>query len=102
MSNGLKIIITSDGSHSLINVELNETYHSIHGAIQESAYVFIKNGLEYFIELHKPQQISILEIGFGTIRNKNSSLLHSLFYLLQHIHLPHIRLFGGSECIKIN
>ncbi len=78
MSNGLKIIITSDGSHSLINVELNETYHSIHGAIQESAYVFIKNGLEYFIELHKPQQISILEIGFGTGLNALMTLQTSL------------------------
>ncbi len=62
----LKIITTSDGSHSLFNEELNETYHSVHGAIQESNHVFIQSGLHYFIEEFKPKNISILEIGFGT------------------------------------
>ncbi len=62
----IKIITTSDGSHSLFNEELNETYHSIHGAIQESLHVFIKSGLTYFIERFSPKNISILEIGFGT------------------------------------
>ena len=62
----MKIITTSDGSHSLLNEELNETYHSVHGAIQESAHVFIKNGLDYYIQKVKPQSISILEVGFGT------------------------------------
>ncbi len=62
----VKIITTSDGSHSLFNEELNETYHSVHGAIQESLHVFIKSGLTYFIEKFNPKSISILEIGFGT------------------------------------
>src|SRR4029078_7629691 len=64
--NGLDIITTSDGSHSLINTELNETYHSTHGAIQESIHVFIKNGLEYFDQLNHPSGLKILEVGFGT------------------------------------
>jgi tRNA U34 5-methylaminomethyl-2-thiouridine-forming methyltransferase MnmC len=62
----IKIITTSDGSHSLFNEELNETYHSVHGAIQESLHVFIQSGLTYFIEKFRPKNISILEIGFGT------------------------------------
>lgn len=62
----VKIITTSDGSHSLFNEELNETYHSIHGAIQESVHVFIQSGLTYFIEKFNPKNVSILEIGFGT------------------------------------
>lgn len=62
----LKIITTSDGSHSLLNEELNETYHSVHGAVQESLHVFIQNGLHYFREKFMPKNISILEIGFGT------------------------------------
>lgn len=62
----LKIITTSDGSHSLFNEELNETYHSVHGAIQESLHVFIQSGLIYFLEKFNPSNISILEIGFGT------------------------------------
>lgn len=62
----VKIITTADGSHSLFNEELNETYHSVHGAIQESLHVFIKSGLTYFIEKFNPASISILEVGFGT------------------------------------
>lgn len=62
----LEIIVTSDGSHTLRNKELRETYHSVHGAVQESMHVFIKNGLEYFFRDRKPKKVSILEIGFGT------------------------------------
>ena len=62
----LKIITTSDGSHSLLNEELNETYHSIHGAIQESKHVFIEHGLCYYLQNKSPEKLSILEIGFGT------------------------------------
>ena len=62
----LEIITTSDGSHTLRNTELNETYHSRHGAVQESVHVFLKNGLEYFCHTRKTESISILEVGFGT------------------------------------
>ena len=57
-----QIIITSDGSHTIYVPELDEHYHSIHGAVQESEYIFLKNGFEYC----KADPISILEIGFGT------------------------------------
>ena len=62
----IKIIVTSDGSHSLLNEALNETYHSVHGAIQESEHVFINNGLRYLLEKHNPSMVSIFEVGFGT------------------------------------
>lgn len=65
-SRELKIIKTEDGSHSLYVPELKETYHSFHGAVQESRHVFIEAGLAYFSELKTPQEISLLEIGFGT------------------------------------
>lgn len=58
-----EIFITSDGSSSIFLPELDETYHSRHGAIQEAYHVFIKNGLDLFDSRSK---ISILEIGFGT------------------------------------
>ncbi|MEI9918861.1 MAG: tRNA (5-methylaminomethyl-2-thiouridine)(34)-methyltransferase MnmD [Bacteroidota bacterium] len=58
----IKIITTSDGSHSLLNEELDETYHSKHGAVQESMHVFIKNGLEYYPK----DDVNIFEVGFGT------------------------------------
>ena len=57
-----KIVITNDGSHSIYNPEVNETYHSKHGAIVEAEYVFIKNGLL----AENKKQFSILEVGFGT------------------------------------
>lgn len=60
----LEIITTADGSNSLRNTTLDETYHSVYGAIQESVHVFIENGLMSFIG--KPKEISILEVGFGT------------------------------------
>jgi tRNA U34 5-methylaminomethyl-2-thiouridine-forming methyltransferase MnmC len=57
-----ELIITSDGSHSIYIPELDEHYHSIHGAVQESTFIFIKNGLEYCMA----DPISVLEVGFGT------------------------------------
>jgi tRNA U34 5-methylaminomethyl-2-thiouridine-forming methyltransferase MnmC len=66
MSDHLKIITTSDGSHSLLNTALNETYHSHHGAIQESLHVFIKHGLAYHVEQFQSSTVRIFEVGFGT------------------------------------
>ena len=57
-----KIVITNDGSHSIFNPEVNETYHSRHGAIVEAEYVFIKNGLL----AENKKEFNILEVGFGT------------------------------------
>lgn len=62
----LEIITTADGSPSLLNTELQETYHSIHGALQESIHVFIQHGLQFFIEQHPSPAVRIFEVGFGT------------------------------------
>lgn len=56
--------ITGDGSPTLYRSDLNEPYHSVHGAVQESMHVFIKMGLEPRME--KLDSIRILELGFGT------------------------------------
>jgi len=64
-----KIITTSDGSTTIYLPEINEQYHSIHGAVQEALHVFINDGLHYFnneLNTKKNTKISILEIGFGT------------------------------------
>lgn len=58
------IITTEDGSHSLESTKFGVTYHSIHGAIQESQVVFIDAALNY--QMDKKDALSILEIGFGT------------------------------------
>ena len=60
--NKKQLITTSDGSHSLYVADLDETYHSRHGAIQEAFHVFIKSGLDQL----KIKSINILEIGLGT------------------------------------
>ncbi|MFY8037223.1 MAG: tRNA (5-methylaminomethyl-2-thiouridine)(34)-methyltransferase MnmD [Cyclobacteriaceae bacterium] len=67
---------TKDGSSSLLNTELNETYHSTHGALQESIYVFIERGFAEAIHSGK-KEISILEIGFGTGLNALLTLLEA-------------------------
>ncbi|HNT49695.1 MAG TPA: tRNA (5-methylaminomethyl-2-thiouridine)(34)-methyltransferase MnmD [Cyclobacteriaceae bacterium] len=65
----IKLITTNDGSHSLLNTELDETYHSRHGARQESEYVFIEHGLNYWINCNQQNHIRILEVGLGTALN---------------------------------
>jgi tRNA U34 5-methylaminomethyl-2-thiouridine-forming methyltransferase MnmC len=57
-----EIVITNDGSHTVYVNELDEHYHSVHGAITESQHVFIEAGLKQIKDNH----IRILEMGFGT------------------------------------
>ncbi len=59
-----KIIATEDGSHTLQSGQFDVTYHSIHGAIQETETVFIQAALAYQSQFLN--DIRILEIGFGT------------------------------------
>ncbi len=61
-----KIIKTEDGSVTIHLPEWNEQYHSKHGAVQEARHVFLKMGLYHYMENFNPEEISILEIGFGT------------------------------------
>ena len=72
--NNVELKITSDGSHTLFVPEINETYHSTHGSIQESMHIFIETGLRQC----KKTEISILEIGFGTGLNAFMTLLEAL------------------------
>jgi len=60
-----RIIQTDDGSHTLKVDALNEHYHSTFGAVAESRHVFIEAGLHKKLE-EKPDELTILEIGFGT------------------------------------
>jgi tRNA U34 5-methylaminomethyl-2-thiouridine-forming methyltransferase MnmC len=64
--NSLTFTLTSDGSKTLFNKEIGEHYHSRHGALQESSHVFLNSGLKYFMEGRDLQEVSILEVGFGT------------------------------------
>jgi tRNA U34 5-methylaminomethyl-2-thiouridine-forming methyltransferase MnmC len=71
------IQLTEDGSHTIVVPELNTAYHSRHGAIQESMHVFIKAGLQHFLNLNllpKNEPLHIFEVGFGTGLNALLSL----------------------------
>ena len=61
----IRLITTDDGSHSLFVPKLNETYHSFHGAVQESRHVFIEMGLKHRISKGL-RDIHIFEVGLGT------------------------------------
>lgn len=54
---------TEDGSITIYLPELDEHYHSVHGAIQESLFIFIGNGLKLY---ETAKHVTIFEIGFGT------------------------------------
>lgn len=60
-----QVIKTSDGSSTIYIPEMDENYHSTHGAIQEAEHVFIQYGLKS-IEENGASTISIFEMGFGT------------------------------------
>lgn len=63
---------SEDGSSTLYRPDLDEHYHSIHGAIQESMHVFIRAGLDQ----HPDSSLKILEVGFGTGLNALLTLIH--------------------------
>lgn len=56
--------LTFDGSHTIFIPSSGVTYHSKHGAIQESLHVFIEAGLMPVMQHQK--EIHVFEMGFGT------------------------------------
>lgn len=58
-----EIVTTKDSSSTLFVPGLDQHYHSMHGAMQESMHVFIEAGLHLFKDKGKA---NILEIGLGT------------------------------------
>lgn len=74
-----KLFQTADGSWTIHIPEVGETYHSRHGAIQESMHVFINSGLNHC----SVNPIRILEVGLGTGLNVILTYLNtqkSIFY----------------------
>jgi tRNA U34 5-methylaminomethyl-2-thiouridine-forming methyltransferase MnmC len=69
-----EIIQTADGSNTIYIPDMDENYHSTHGALQEALHVFIKNGLELKKDL---SNVKIFEMGFGTGLNALLSFIES-------------------------
>lgn len=61
-----EVVITSDDSTSVHSSLFDATYHSRHGAIQESRYVFLNAGLHYYLNYRSLSTVKILEVGYGT------------------------------------
>ncbi len=90
------VFTNTDGSKTLFREDIDETYHSRHGAIAESLHVFIKEGLHYFLANQEGKNIRILEIGFGTGLNAMLSYLEAVsttikieYHSLETIPLPY-------------
>ncbi|MEJ2594096.1 MAG: tRNA (5-methylaminomethyl-2-thiouridine)(34)-methyltransferase MnmD [bacterium] len=64
MTGSFDIRKTGDGSHTLFHRELDESYHSLYGAVEESKHVFIDAGLAYFPQ--EVPELNVLEVGYGT------------------------------------
>lgn len=75
-----KIILTEDGSKTLFNETIGEHYHSTRGALQESKHVFLQAGLVHTASMFPAEELSVLEVGFGTGLN----FLVSMDYALEH------------------
>lgn len=86
---------TDDGSKTIHMPDLNEQYHSKHGALQEARHVFISMGLEYYISAisKAPKQLRILEYGFGTG-------LNAMLTAMQNV--PFTISYTGIEAFPVN
>ncbi len=69
-----ELVKTSDGSDTLYLSEIDEHFHSTHGAIQESNHVFIVAGMRTC----KKQSLTIFEVGFGTGLNAYLTILEAI------------------------
>ena len=71
------LILSQDGSHTVMSKKFGVSYHSKYGAVQETQTVFIDAGLKH-LETSGKRHISILEMGFGTGLNAIMTLLKAL------------------------
>ncbi len=83
-----EITQTSDGSLTIKDYVVDETFHSVAGARSESMHVFIENGLFLFKE---KSSLSIFEMGFGTGLNALLTAMEKPKY--QHIYYETIELY---------
>jgi tRNA U34 5-methylaminomethyl-2-thiouridine-forming methyltransferase MnmC len=70
-----EIIETNDGSHSIKSLQFGESFHSKHGAIQESKTVFIDAALRFGAA--RNNSLRLLEMGFGTGLNALMTLMEA-------------------------
>ena len=60
-----ELYLTTDGSHTIALPDMQVTYHSTYGALQESNHIYIQAGLQHAMR-HYREHINVFEMGFGT------------------------------------
>lgn len=100
-----ELVLTSDGSHTLFVPEIDECYHSTHGAILESRHIFIEAALNHSVK----SALSVLEVGFGTGLNAfltlnetetNDKQIHYITLEKYPVPLEQVALLNYSEIIS--
>lgn len=71
-----QLLITKDGSHTIELLPGEETFHSRHGALQESLHVYLEEGWEK-INKKIGEPVSLLEVGLGTGLNALLTLIRA-------------------------
>jgi tRNA U34 5-methylaminomethyl-2-thiouridine-forming methyltransferase MnmC len=92
------LILTEDGSHTLLNEQWQVTYHSKFGALQEADTVYISAGFKHLLNklLGENPQLSVLEMGLGTG-------LNAFMTYVQAIKYPHIKIkYTGVDAYPIS
>lgn len=83
------LVPTTDGSLTLLHRAYNQTYHSVHGALQEARHVFLEQGLHYWLahaERNPESPVRVLEVGFGAGLN---FLVTAAYCMRSGIHLEY-------------
>lgn len=88
-----QFIRTADGSSSIYLKDMDEHYHSKHGAITESEHIFVQNGL---LSLPNRPLIRVFEVGMGTGLNVLTTLKASTLNNLK-VHYETIEAFPILE-----
>lgn len=73
-----EIRLTADGSHTVAIPAMDLSYHSKHGAINESMHVYIEAGLVTCMNGFDCDPVCILEMGLGTGLNALLSLREAI------------------------
>jgi len=87
---------TYDGSDTIWSEHFQEHYHSIHGAIRESSYIFIEQGMMAVPPVE--ETLKVFEVGFGTGLNCLLTALTSL-NLLVPVEYTSIELYPLSDTV---
>jgi len=91
---------TKDGSFTLYDNNLDETYHTLNGAIEEAKYVYIEQGLKY---INKENGINIFELGFGAGLNTILTIIDCIENGRKiNYHTVELKALGNSIITKLN